>query len=106
MIELEPMSLEEWKAARQAFLDSRTDSQRLRDAQYREYYSNEAYYNSLGDRIRTRQAHSIPQPGEGLLEFLEAGGTVFRGIGTVFPVARKISALLAATEEIIEERLT
>ena len=106
MIELEPMSLAEWKAARQAFLDSRTDSQRLRDAQYREYYANEAYYNSLGDRIRTRQAQATPQPGEGLLEFLETSGKVFKGIGTVFPVSRKIAALLTATQEIVEERLT
>ena len=105
MIELEPMSLQEWKAARQAFLDARTPQEKLRAQQYKEYYSSEAYYNSLGDRIRTRQAEAIPQPGEGLLEFLATSGKVFRGIGSVFPVARKLAAITTGAKEIVEKRL-
>lgn len=106
MIELQPMSLEQWKVERQRYLDSRSTSQKIRDAQYQQYYRNVAYYNSLGDRIRTRQQAAIPTAGEGLVEFLEVSGKVFKGLGTVFPVARRIAAIIEGTEQIVEQQLT
>lgn len=106
MIELEPMSLQQWKLERQRYLDNRTTSQKIRDAQYQQYYRNVAYYNSLGDRIRTRQQAAIPTAGDGLVEYLEVSGKVFKGLGTVFPIARRIAAIIEGTESIVKKQLT
>ena len=105
MIDLEPMTYNQWKAERQAYLDSRTPAQVALDAQYQQYNRNDAHYNTLGDKIRQRQLDSIPVAGSGLVRFLDTTGRVAKGVGTVFPVARKISLLIEGAEELVQERL-
>ena len=106
MIQLEPMSYDDWKAQRQAYLDSRTPGQVLLDTTYQQYNANDAYYNTLGDRIRQRQLAQVPIAGAGLLRFLDTTGRLAKGVGTVFPIARKLASLIEITEEFVEEQLT
>lgn len=105
MIELKPMTYNQWKAERQAYLDSRSPAQVALDAQYQQYNRNDAHYNTLGDKIRQRQLDKMPVAGEGLLEFLDTTGKVAKGVGTVFPVARKIGLLIELTEELVQDQL-
>jgi len=106
MIELKPQSYDEWKRERQAYLDSRSAAQIALDVQYQEYNRNDAYYNTLGDRIRQRQLAAIPIAGQGLLQFLDTTGRIAKGVGFVFPIARKLALLTEFAEEIVNERLT
>tara|TARA_Y100000356_G_scaffold77939_1_gene64429 strand:- start:41 stop:364 length:324 start_codon:yes stop_codon:yes gene_type:complete len=105
MIDLEPMTYDQWKAERQAYLDSRTSAQVTLDAQYQEYNRNDAHYNTLGDRIRHRQLALVPTAGSGLLQFLDTTGKLAKGVGTVIPIARKLAILTDFTEELVKERL-
>lgn len=106
MIDLEPMSYDDWKKARQSYLDSRTASQKLLDIQYQQYFRTGTNYDLLSERIRQRQQLATPIAGEGLIQFLEASGKLASGVGTLLPVGRKIAAIITGTKEIVEERLT
>lgn len=105
MIQLEPMTYSQWKAERQAYLDSRTPAQVVLDVQYQQYYRDDANYNTLGDKIRQRQLDAIPIAGDGLLKFLDTTGKIVKGVSTVVPFARKIAILIESAEELVEERL-
>ncbi len=105
MIDLEPMTYNQWKAERQAYLDSRTPAQIALDAQYQQYNRNDAHYNTLGDRIRQRQLALIPTAGSGLLQFLDTTGKLAKGVCTVIPIARKLAVMTEFTEELVKERL-
>ena len=74
--ELDPQSYDDWKADRQAYLDSRSNWQVMKDSlAYRKYNSDEMYYG-LADEIAQREESKIPIAGEGAIRFLNTMSTV------------------------------
>lgn len=90
---------DDWKADRQKYLDSRSPMQRIRDAQYQQWNKNDAYYDTLGDRIQFRQDNKIPIAGEGAVQFLSTAGTITRFVAIrtgFFPLALLAKGIGAA----------
>jgi len=94
------MNLDQWKAERQQYLDSRPPSQVIRDLRYQQYNKNDAYYTSLTERINARQEDKIPLGGAGAIEFLSIASDVtkpFVRFGAPFAV---IHGIFETTERI------
>lgn len=104
MIDLEPMSYNQWKAERQKYLDSRTTIQKLRDAQYQQWNKSDAYYDNLGDRINQRETSKVPVAGEGTVEFLTIASGSLKVPARFFLPVRIIYGMLEGAEALARQR--
>ncbi len=66
--------------------------------------TDDKFYFGLGDCIKTRQESKVPVAGAGTVEFLSIAGTITKGIGFVFPPARKLAALTEYAEKVLREK--
>ena len=83
-MKLEPMTMSEWQAERQKFLDS-LDSQTIA---YNEAYrnavrNNDAYHYGLAEDIRRRQEAAIPEAGEGFFQSIAYLGKSIIVVGRI-----------------------
>lgn len=70
--DLEPMSISEWQAERQKFLDSLDPMTKFHNEVYKKLVSdNDAYYYGLAEQIKLRQEEAMPIPGEGFFQSFE-----------------------------------
>lgn len=69
---LEPMSMSEWQAERQKFLDSLDPMTKFHNEAYRNQVRNDdAYHYGLAEQIRLRREEAMPIPGEGFFQSFE-----------------------------------
>lgn len=71
-MDLEPMSMSEWQAERQKFLDSLDPMTKFHNEVYRNQVRNDdAYHYGLAEQIRLRQEEAMPIAGEGFFQSFE-----------------------------------
>lgn len=84
MMDLEPMSMSEWQAERQKFLDSLDPMTKFQNEVYRNQIRNDdAYHYGLAEQIRIRQKEAVPVAGKGFFQSLEYLGKSIIVVGRI-----------------------
>tara|TARA_Y100000361_G_scaffold131009_1_gene127403 strand:+ start:399 stop:674 length:276 start_codon:yes stop_codon:yes gene_type:complete len=66
--------------------------------------TDDKFYFGLGDRIKDRQESKVPVAGAGTVQFLSIANTITKGLGFVFPPARKLATLTEYAEKTAREK--
>ena len=101
---MEEMSYEDWKAERQQYLDSRSETRLQADRAWQSMNTNNEFYFGLGKRIDQRESSKVPVAGAGTVEFLTIASGILKVPARFFLPVRVLYGMTEGAEMLARER--